>query len=360
MVPSDAGDEVREPPGTGVAPGTAEPPVSDPAADDRYVDWLPSPRASVRLFAAARSAPAARRLADLVEVIGTLAGLLLVAAWSIPTRPFDAALAAFLASAPSWMASLWSAISTLAMLPPLVVAIAAVVRRRWRVALLMLTAAVAAVVADGGADAALRHARRDLPLRRGVERHHLATGDAGRRRGGQRRRLAGARRARSPPRDLGADDRGGRGDARRERHVDGGDRRPDDGARGRRRRAARARHLGRAPRDRRGRAARLRDRRAARHDRRVGAAPRRRARDPGDHRRRDARHRQGARPRRRREPVREPPLARPLVPRRRGDADGAAAAGPRRPRRWRPCSRRVTGRGCGRSRRRAVRTAAPT
>ena len=145
MVPSDAGDEGHEPAGAGVATGTAGPPVSAPRVDEPSVDWIPS-RPSVRLFAAARSAPAARRLADLVEVIGTLAALLLVAAWSIPTRPFDAALATFLAGAPSWLASLWSAVSTLAMLPPLVVAVAAVARRRWRVALLMLTAAVAAIV----------------------------------------------------------------------------------------------------------------------------------------------------------------------------------------------------------------------
>src|SRR5262249_43097597 len=112
------------------------------------VGWIPTGGAPVRLFAAARTAPAARRLADLVEVIGMLAGLLLLAAWAVPTRPFDAALAAFLASAPSWLASFWSAASTLAMLPPLVVGIAAVVRRRWRIALLML---IAAVIAAGTA-----------------------------------------------------------------------------------------------------------------------------------------------------------------------------------------------------------------
>jgi uncharacterized membrane protein YbhN (UPF0104 family) len=101
---------------------------------------------SARLFAAARSAPAARRLADLVEVVGMLAGLALLGAWAVPVRPFDAGLAAFLRSAPSWLSSLWSALYVLALLPPLVVAVSALVRRRWRVLLLMAIAAAVAVV----------------------------------------------------------------------------------------------------------------------------------------------------------------------------------------------------------------------
>src|SRR5262245_57563290 len=144
MAPGDAGDGLHEAESAGFAPGTAEPSMSERAAGEPTTDWIPAPGAPVRLFAAARSAPAARRLADLVEVIGMLAGLLLLAAWAVPPRPFDAALAAFLASAPSWLASFWSAVSTLTMLPPLVIAIAALLRRRWRIALLMLTAAVIA------------------------------------------------------------------------------------------------------------------------------------------------------------------------------------------------------------------------
>ncbi len=100
---------------------------------------------AARLFASARSAPAARRLADLVELVGMVAGLFALGWWAIPTRSFDASLAAFLASAPGWISSLWKAVYCLALLPPLVVVASAIVRRRWRVVLQALVAAAVAI-----------------------------------------------------------------------------------------------------------------------------------------------------------------------------------------------------------------------
>ena len=100
---------------------------------------------AARLFASARSAPTARRLADLVELVGMLAGLFALGWWAIPTRPFDASLTAFLASSPAWLSSFWLAVYCLALLPPIVVVVSAVVRRRWNVVLQALVAAVVAI-----------------------------------------------------------------------------------------------------------------------------------------------------------------------------------------------------------------------
>ena len=123
--------------------------TSQPAAHD--MDRVRERRAGIRLFASSPGAPADRRLVDAFDVAAAVVALVVLGAWAIPARPFERSLAAFAASSPAWLGSLWTAAYWLALVPPLAVPLAALVRRRFRVAAL---AALAALVALGLALAA--------------------------------------------------------------------------------------------------------------------------------------------------------------------------------------------------------------
>jgi uncharacterized membrane protein YbhN (UPF0104 family) len=99
-----------------------------------------------RLFASARAARTSRRTGDLVEMAGAVVGLTLLGLWAIPPRSFDVSLSSFAASSPQWLQSTWIALYFLALVPPLAIAVAAAIRRRWHVLFQVVLAATVAYV----------------------------------------------------------------------------------------------------------------------------------------------------------------------------------------------------------------------
>ena len=92
------------------------------------------PRPSRRLFATAASEPRARRLTDLLLLISSIVGLLVVTAAEFPSPGFLVSLTTFVRSAPSFLDTAWQISADALALFAIVLLVATCVRRRLDVA----------------------------------------------------------------------------------------------------------------------------------------------------------------------------------------------------------------------------------
>jgi uncharacterized membrane protein YbhN (UPF0104 family) len=115
---------------------------------DRAASGQPifEPRPSRRLFATAASEPRARRLTDLLLLLGSVVGLMIASAAEFPSPGFLVALTAFVRSAPSFLDTAWQISADVLALFALVLLIATFVRRRFDVARDLVVALIVSTV----------------------------------------------------------------------------------------------------------------------------------------------------------------------------------------------------------------------